>query len=296
MKKRILSALLLSLALIAAFALAAAARQTPSDKVGKLALEYFKELPSDNNVIKADKLFSLIKTGEDMFILDVRRPADYAKGHLKGAVNLSFFDMSIPEALEKLPDDKPVMIYCYTGQTASQVTVLLNIAGKMGKNIQSGFNNAIAKTEGHEALLDRTAAELPRETYAVDADVKKAVTAYFEEKNALDGTPFANFNVTPKTVKAIVEEQNDDYLILSVRRADDYAKGHVPTAANVPFGQGMEEGLAKLPRDKKIVVYCYTGQTSSQTMAVLRMMGYEAYSMSGGMNAWREENFAVEPK
>ena len=35
--------------------------------------------------------------------------------------------------------------------------------------------------------------------------------------------------------------------------------------------------------DKPVVVYCYTGQTSSQTTAILRLLGYEAYSLSGGM-------------
>ena len=296
MKKRIVSSLLLSLVLVAAFALSAYARQTPPDKVGLLAQEYFAEFPSDSNVIKVDKLFSLMKEGEDMFFLDIRRPEDYKKSHLKGAVNLSFFDMSIPEGLEKLPDDKPIMVYCYTGQTGSQVTVLLNIAGKTAKNVQFGFTTGIAKTEGNEALLEQTDTGLPQAASAVDSDVKTAISAYFVEKNSKDGTPFANFNVAPKTIKAIVDEQNDDYLILSVRRADDFAKGHVPSAVNVPFGQGMEKELIKLPRDRKIVVYCYTGQTSSQTMAVLRLMGYEAYSMAGGMTAWTKDNFAVEAK
>ncbi|SBW08384.1 conserved exported hypothetical protein [uncultured delta proteobacterium] len=296
MKKRLFPIVFLSLALVMAFAATATARQAVSGNVEKLAYAYFKDFPSDNNVVKADKLFSMMQAGEDMVILDIRRPDDYGKNHLKGAVNLSFFDTSIPDALDKIPDDKPVMVYCYTGQTASQVTALLNISGKMAKNVQSGFNNAITKTEGHAALLEQTANPLPGGTYPVDPGVKEVLTVYFRDKMALDGTPFANFNVTAKTVKSIVDEKNDDYLILSVRRADDYAKGHIPTAVNIPFGQGMEEGLVKLPKDKKIVVYCYSGQTSSQTMAVLRMMGYEAYSMSGGMGAWTKEGFEVVAK
>jgi rhodanese-related sulfurtransferase len=40
---------------------------------------------------------------------------------------------------------------------------------------------------------------------------------------------------------------------------------------------------AELPKDKKIVVYCYTGQTAGQATAALRMMGYDAVSLNGGM-------------
>ncbi|HML45567.1 MAG TPA: hypothetical protein PKE04_02305 [Clostridia bacterium] len=30
-------------------------------------------------------------------------------------------------------------------------------------------------------------------------------------------------------------------------------------------------------------MYCYTGQTASQTLAILRLLGYDAYNLSGGM-------------
>ena len=45
----------------------------------------------------------------------------------------------------------------------------------------------------------------------------------------------------------------------------------------------MQEQFSTIPTDKPVVVYCYTGQTSSQTVATLRMLGFEAYSLAGGM-------------
>ncbi|MDL2219245.1 rhodanese-like domain-containing protein [Ruminococcaceae bacterium OttesenSCG-928-O06] len=256
-----------------------------TDAVYDAAYNYFATFPSDNNVIKAADLFTMMDNEDEMFILDIRRPDDYAAGHLIGAVNLSFFDMSIAENLDKLPDDRPIMVYCYTGQTASQVTALLNIAGKVAKNVQSGFNNAISKEENYETYIETTENALPGDTYAVDAAISTAISGYFSEKMAKDGTAFANFNIAPESVKEIVDNMDDSYVILSVRRADDYAAGHIPGAINIPYGQGMEAELANLPTDKTIIVYCYSGQTSSQTTAVLRMMGYDAYSMSGGMGS-----------
>lgn len=286
MNRRIFFSLLLSSALLAAFTLTAGARQAPSAPVERLAMKYFEQLPPDNNVIEAGALFPVMKEGGDMLILDVRSPDDYRKGHLKGAVNLSYFDLSIPEALEKLPTDRPIMVYCYTGQAASQVAVLLNIAGKTAKSIQSGFNHAIIKTEGHETMLEQAVHELPETAGAVAPEVKSAVEDFFKYKMSLEGTPFAQYGVWPKTVSAIMSENSGDYLFVSVRQADAYAKGHLPGALNVPFGRGMGKDLVKLPRDKKIIVYCYTGQTSAQVMTVLRMMGYDAFFMLGGMDAW----------
>lgn len=271
-----------------------------SGKVYDAAYNYFKNFPSDKNVIAPKDLFGMIDKGDEILILDIRRPEDYSKAHLKGAVNLSFFDMSIADNLEKLPDDRPIMVYCYTGQTSSQVTALLNIAGKTAKNVQSGYNNGISKAEGFsDAYTESQVNSLPAGSYAVDPVIKDALTSYFAEKISKDGTGFANFNISPKDVKSIVDDKNSDYLILSIRREEDYKSGHIPTASHIEYGQGMESELAKLPTDKKIAVYCYTGQTSSQATAVLRLMGYDAYSMSEGMGSaeaktgWLGEGYEV---
>ncbi|MCL1854539.1 MAG: rhodanese-like domain-containing protein [Clostridia bacterium] len=253
------------------------------DTVYQAAFNYFRDFPSDRNVIAAADLFTMMDNGDEMLIVDIRRPDDYAAGHLIGAVNLSFFDMSIPENLDALPDDRPIMVYCYTGQTASQVTALVNIADKMAKNVQSGFNNAISKEEGFEKYIETADHMLPDAGSPVDAVLLETITEYFAGKMALDGTPMANYNLSAETVKTIVDDQDDNYVILSIRRAEDYEAGHIAGAVNIPYGQGMEEALSQLPADKTIVVYCYSGQTSSQTTAVLRLMGYDAYSMSGGM-------------
>jgi rhodanese-related sulfurtransferase len=255
------------------------------DPVYDVAYAYFENFPSDRNVIQTADLLPRIDAQEDMYILDIRRAEDYANGHLTGAVNLPFFDKSIPENLANIPDDRPVYVYCYTGQTSSQTTALLNLAGKMAKNIQSGFDNGISQTEGYEAYITQDAVAVEPGTYSFDEAVAVALDAYFTDKMTKDGTPIANYNITPAAVKEIVDNADESYYLLSVRRAEDFAAGHITGAVNIPFGLGMQEGLAALPKDQIIIVYCYTGQTASQVVGVLRLMGYEAYNLSGGMGA-----------
>jgi len=47
-----------------------------------------------------------------------------------------------------------------------------------------------------------------------------------------------------------------------------------------------EENLAKLPKDRQIVVYCYTGHTASQITALLNILGYDAVNLKFGMTSW----------
>ena len=104
----------------------------------------------------------------------------------------------------------------------------------------------------------------------------------------------AYFSEGPRTIQAadLFENLNDgdpenDPTIISLRSAEDYAKGHIPGSVNMPVGElFIAANLAKLPADKEIVVYCYTGQTASQVTSALRMLGYDAYNMLFGMQAW----------
>lgn len=250
-----------------------------TDVVKEAAMAYFAEFPDDKHMIVVPDLFVKMDAGEDLFIIDIRKEEDYAQGHLTGAVNIPY-GSAVAENLEKIPDDVPVYVNCYTGQTSSQTVALLNVAGRYATNIQSGWNNGISQADGYEAYVETEEHTLTEDTYEVDPAIREAAEAYYKEAT---GNAIASFNFKPEALMELVDAESEDYTILSVRKAEDYAQGHIAGAANIPFAKGMQAQLAELPTDKPVVVYCYTGQTSSQTMAILRMLGYEAYSLAGGM-------------
>lgn len=250
-----------------------------ADTVTEAAKNYFASFPEDRHMSSVEDLFKKIDAGEEMLIIDVRQPDAYAEGHLKGAVNVPY-GTAVADALEMIPDDVPLFINCYTGQTSSQVVALLNIAGKYATNIQGGFNNGISKQAGFEAYITKDAATLPDEDYEVDDAIEDAIAAYFKDSTTNENK---SFNFAPEKLIEAVASGKDEYTILSVRKAEDYAAGHIQGALNIPFGKGMQEQFSTIPTDKPVVVYCYTGQTSSQTVATLRMLGFEAYSLAGGM-------------
>lgn len=270
------------------------------DIVAEAANAYFANMPQDVYKIPEKDFVAKVKAAEDMIILDIRSAEDYAKGHIKGAVNAPW-GPAVAASLEKLPADKPVMIYCYTGQTAGQAVATLNIAGINAKSVNLGWNLGISKVEGIADLTETTANDFPAVTAAqVKPEVKAAIIAYYDGLAAVKGTTYANYKISEDDTKKIVDAKDASALILSVRKAEDYAKGHIEGAINIPFGKGMEQQFNMLPKDKKIVVYCYTGQTAGQVVAVLRLLGYDAVSMHSGMGmpstapaGWVNKGFPV---
>ena len=75
--------------------------------------------------------------------------------------------------------------------------------------------------------------------------------------------------------------------ILDIRKPEDFAKEKIDLAYNVAYSD-LNETMDVLPMDMKIVVVCYTGQLSCQVETLFRMLGYNAYSLAGGMNnGWK---------
>lgn len=78
-----------------------------------------------------------------------------------------------------------------------------------------------------------------------------------------------------------------DYIILDVRRADEFAAGHIPGAINVANENIADTQPAELPdKDQVIYVYCRSGNRSKQASAKLAAMGYTNIIEFGGIIDW----------
>lgn len=265
-----------------------------------LVSDYFKNMPEHIYKIPEKDFVDMVKAGTtDMTILDIRSAEDYGKGHIKGAVNMPW-GPAISEGLSSIPADKPVFIYCYTGQTAGQAVTTLNIAGFDARSVNLGWNFGISKVEGVADVTVTDAATLTAGVTEIDPQIQEAMTAYYTGLAAVADTQYKNYKISEADLKTMVDAKDESIVILSVRKAEDYAKGHIQGALNIPFGKDMADSFGTLPTDKKIVVYCYTGQTAGQATAALRLMGFDAVSLNGGMGTaanapqgWLNNGFPV---
>lgn len=81
-----------------------------------------------------------------------------------------------------------------------------------------------------------------------------------------------------------------DYIILDVRRADEFAEGHIPGAINVANEDIGAEQPAELPDlDRVIYVYCRSGRRSKEASAKLAAIGYTNIYEFGGILDWDGE-------
>ena len=85
-------------------------------------------------------------------------------------------------------------------------------------------------------------------------------------------------------------DEETDYIILDVRRPDEFAEKHIPNAINVPNETIGEEAIPELPdKDQLLLVYCRSGNRSKQASKKLAAMGYTNVYEFGGINDWPGE-------
>ena len=91
-----------------------------------------------------------------------------------------------------------------------------------------------------------------------------------------------------EAVKMMKDEKN--YIILDVRRPDEYAEGHIPGAINVPNEEIGTADIAELPsKSQLILVYCRSGRRSKEASEKLTKLGYTNIVEFGGILDWKGE-------
>ena len=85
-------------------------------------------------------------------------------------------------------------------------------------------------------------------------------------------------------------EKEKDYIILDVRRPDEFAEKHIPSAINIPNEIIGTEEIKELPNKKQLIlVYCRSGNRSKQASEKLVKLGYTNIVEFGGIIDWPGE-------
>ena len=91
-----------------------------------------------------------------------------------------------------------------------------------------------------------------------------------------------------EAVKMMKNEKN--YIILDVRRPDEYAEGHIPGAINVPNEEIGTAEISELPdKSQLILVYCRSGRRSKEAAEKLEKLGYTNIVEFGGIQDYEGE-------
>ncbi len=246
-------------------------------------------IPDKAANIKAADLHMMIADDFAPYIVSLRSAEDYAKGHIPGAVNIEF------DELATLPENEEILVYCYTGQTASFAAAVL---GVLDYDVQNLLHGISSWSDDPAVYVSRFDPASHQGNYKTETTANSAGTYDYPEldnttsSDADDIIAAAAATVSPKYITAtdlnmkIAEE--DDMTIISLRSAEDYAKGHIPGAISISIG-ALADNLDALDPDSPVYAYCYTGQTAAQAVSLLQMLGYDAYSLKFGMCSWSSD-------
>jgi rhodanese-related sulfurtransferase len=97
--------------------------------------------------------------------------------------------------------------------------------------------------------------------------------------------------------QAMVQLMNrDKAVVIDVCEPDEFARGHVIGAKNLPLGQ-LEDKLAQVVKNKstQVIMVCQVGARSARAAATARKLGFEnVQSLSGGLRAWTAASMPTE--
>ena len=95
---------------------------------------------------------------------------------------------------------------------------------------------------------------------------------------------------TIESKNAITLINNDAYYFLDVRTTEEHRIKSIPDTDCIPV-QEIEQRIVELDKyqNKKIIVYCRSGNRSGTATKILNENGFNAYNMIGGMNEWKGE-------
>lgn len=88
----------------------------------------------------------------------------------------------------------------------------------------------------------------------------------------------------------VMMERESGYIILDVRRPDEFANGHIPNSINIPNETIGTSEIPELPnKDQLILVYCRSGNRSKDASEKLVRLGYTNVVEFGGIIDWKGE-------
>jgi len=229
-------------------------------------------------------------------VIDIRLPEHFAEGHIPGAIHSSLGTLLGDLASKAIPSGKPYVVACYSGQSAGHAKIAMELMGYTDVySLLFGMCSWNAATAG--SWENNTGDNLTNpETTPNNGDLVLNAYPVLTEDEAtvvedrVDAMLAAGFK---GVMYDAIMDNLEDYFIVNYFGEADYlgtgeagTPGHIPGAFQfTPYASmGIDEMLGNIPADKTVVVYCWTGQHSSQVTAYLTMLGYDAVSLKFGSN------------
>ncbi len=186
------------------------------------------------------ELAARMNSGTPLHLVDVREPEEFEVTHLPGAINLRYADLLL--GVRKPPEDGvPVVFVCDSGKRSGEVCEQRARLGLPCHVLEGGYPQWVRE--------DRP---LSTPTYGVWRARFTPLPRYARDTVYLD---------TPE-VSVLV--RNDKARFIDVRSPDEFARGHLPDALNLPMrgmaSDALTDALVQLPV-QPLIAACYDNRS-----------------------------------
>lgn len=247
-------------------------------------------------MITAPQLFN--KLDSNILIIDMRNTDEFASAHIPNAINIPFTQLlNFFEGKINPSSFHAIALVCTAGQTASYATSILRLLGydnvyalKWGFcswHKETAENRWIRRRSSKysEVLEHNSNIKNPSGAFpSIDTQEKYGFAILRERAHMLFAEDFNPVTIFVDTLF----EAGQNFYIINYWPEPLYSIGHIPGAIQYQPKQSFKrtEQLNTIPLDKPVVVYCYTGQRSSFVTAYLRLLGYDARTLTFGANGF----------
>jgi len=90
---------------------------------------------------------------------------------------------------------------------------------------------------------------------------------------------------------AVTKMNNDNTVVIDVREPDEFSKGHIDGAINLPLSKLKEQASSiNTYQNNQVLVVCSDGIMSSSAGKIITKAGLkDVFVITGGMQAWQED-------
>jgi len=235
----------------------------------------------------------------DYHVFDIRTADDFNAGHVKGSINVALADVVTTAANYA---DKPILVVCYSGQTAGRAVMALRLSGypdaKVMKFGFSYWSSDEYEVGGDPKSFDKWSGKVGNPAVGHqnwttdDSDPLPDFNFPSWESTSTDGATIlaekveAMLGMDWTTSSMDVLNDPGNYDIYNFWSNADYTTfGHYTGAYQIQPISIAGDIIKSFNPEEEFQVYCFTGQTSSFTIAWLQVLGYSVKSITYGVNS-----------
>lgn len=198
-------------------------------------------------IIGPEELKALVDTRVDTFVvIDARNPEEYQEVHIPGSINVPQKKFDTYKHLLPTDRDKLLIFYC--------------------NGVKCGKSKKAAKLAAEEGY---TNIQVFAQGMPVWEEMNYPIVAGPDYEKKIETT-----KVSPQELKEMIDAGLADFTLVDVRDPTEYTAGHIPGAINIPVATFASQS-DKLDKNKKIIVYCNSGNRSYLGYRKLQKLSYK---------------------